>query len=209
MSFLNDVIFPENISKGSIGGPEYSTRITEVASGFETRNINWVLTRHTYNVAYGIKLISDIEDVLSIFHVANGMAHSFRYKDFLDYKSCNVESIITLTDQQIGVGDAIEDAFQLIKTYTNGSFSKVRDITKPKDGTVLIALDSILQVTGYTIDYTTGIVTFTTPPGASVVITAGFEYHVPVRFQVDYIPVTLEVYNVGGTNIPLVEVKGE
>lgn len=209
MSFLNDVIFPENISKGSLGGPEYSTAITEVSSGFETRNINWNLTRNTYNVAYGIKLISDIENVLSIFHVANGMAHSFRYKDFLDFKSCSIESVITLTDQQIGVGDGIETEFQLIKTYTSGSFSKVRDITKPKDGTVLIALDSILQVSGYTIDYTTGIVTFTTAPAIDVIISAGFEFHVPVRFQVDHIPVTLEVYNVGGANIPLVEVKGE
>ena len=40
MSFA-EVRFPDDISYGSSGGPEYSTDIVETQSGHEQRNANW------------------------------------------------------------------------------------------------------------------------------------------------------------------------
>lgn len=40
MSF-HDVSFPDAIARGATGGPEYSTDVVMVASGFEQRNVNW------------------------------------------------------------------------------------------------------------------------------------------------------------------------
>ncbi len=62
--------------------------------------------------------------------------------------------------------------------------------------------------TGWTVDPTTGIVTFASPPVAGGVLTAGFEFDVPVRFDTDDLPVTLDLERLGSiTSIPLIEVR--
>ena len=62
---------------------------------------------------------------------------------------------------------------------------EVRTITKPVAGTVKVYLDSVEQLSGWSIDTTTGLVTFGMPPefGRG---TAGFECDVPVRFDTDH-----------------------
>lgn len=61
---------------------------------------------------------------------------------------------------------------------------------------------------GATADTTTGIVTFTSPPSAGANLTAGFEFDVPVRFDTDDLPVTLDIERLGSiTSIPLIEVR--
>ena len=81
-------------------------------------------------------------------------------------------------------------------------------ITKPVAGTVRIALDSAEQTSGWTIDTTTGLVSFDTPPASGVAITAGFEFDVPVRFDSDTLDVTLDIERLGSiTSIPLLEIR--
>ena len=47
-----------------------------------------------------------------------------------------------------------------------------------------------------------------TAPGAGVVITAGFEFDVPVRFDTDTLDVTLDIERLGSiTSIPLLEIR--
>ena len=51
-------------------------------------------------------------------------------------------------------------------------------------------------------------VTFAAPPGAGVVVAAGFEFDVPVRFDTDMLDVTLDFERLGSiTSIPLIEVR--
>jgi hypothetical protein len=68
---------------------------------------------------------------------------------------------VSATDQIIGTGDGSEMAFQLIKTYGSGGHSSVRKIKKPVAGTVRLALDAVEQMSGWSVDTTTGMVTFT------------------------------------------------
>ncbi len=198
MSFY-ETQFPTDISYGSVGGPEYSTEVVITESGAEYRNIQWAHARAKYNVAYGVRDEDQLASLIAFFRAMRGRAHGFRYKDWTDFEG---------DDEPIGVGDASEDEFQLLKEYAAGSAAYYRTITKPVTGTTVIYFDGVLQGSGWSVSTTTGIVTFTAPPGVGVVITADFEFDVPVRFDIDRLSVTLDDYGLqSAMDVPLVEIR--
>jgi uncharacterized protein (TIGR02217 family) len=71
---------------------------------------------------------------------------------------------------------------------------EVRTITEPVAATVKVYLDGIQQLPGWSVDTTTGLVTFSTAPALGVEVTAEFEFDVPVRFGTDHMAVTIETY---------------
>jgi len=112
------------------------------------------------------------------------------------------------TDQAIGIGDGATVAFQLARTYDSGTSDWTRTIAKPVSGSVLIALDGTPQASGFSVDDTTGIVTFDTAPAVGIAITAGFEFDVPVRFDTDRLDIDLDAFAAGSApHVPLVEVR--
>ena len=205
---FHDVRFPDNISRGARGGPERRTQIVELASGDEERNASWANSRRRYDVAYGIRRADDLAAVVAFFEARNGRLHGFRFKDWGDHKSCLPSGTSVPTDQLIGTGDGATTTFQLVKRYASGSQTWVRKITKPVAGTVRVALDGAEQLSGWTVDTTTGVLTFDTAPAAGVAITAGFAFDVPVRFDTDVLDVTLDLERLGSiTSIPLLEIR--
>jgi uncharacterized protein (TIGR02217 family) len=205
---FHDVRFPDNISRGARGGPERRTQIVELASGDEERNASWASSRRRYDVAYGIRRADDLAVVVAFFEARNGRLHGFRYKDWADYKSGLPSQAITATDQQIGTGTGSLKTLQLTKRYVSGAQSWTRTIAKPVAGTVRVALGMVEQMSGWTVDTTTGVVTFTIAPGNGVVVRAGFEFDVPVRFDTDVLDVTLDIERLGSiTSIPLLEIR--
>ena len=79
---------------------------------------------------------------------------------------------------------------------------------KPVAGTVRVARAGVEATSGWSVDATTGIVTFATAPAAGVLVTAGFEFDVPVRFDTDRLDVTWDLDRLGSiASIPLVEVR--
>jgi len=205
---FHEVRFPDNISRGARGGPERRTQIVELASGDEERNASWANSRRRYDAAYGIRRADDLAAVVAFFEARNGRLYGFRWKDWADFKSCLPSKTPAATDQAIGTGDGATTDFQLVKVYTSGAQTWTRMITKPVDSTVLMAIDGTEQTTGWSVDTTTGIVSFTTAPAAGAVVTAGFEFDVPVRFDTDTLDVTLDIERLGSiTSIPLIEVR--
>ncbi|NDR57137.1 DUF2460 domain-containing protein [Aliiruegeria sabulilitoris] len=205
---FHEVRFPDNISRGARGGPERRTQIVELTSGDEERNASWANSRRRYDVAYGVRRADDLATVVAFFEARNGRLYGFRYKDWADYKSCLPSQQPTPTDQGLGTGDGTTTTFQLLKTYLSGAHSWSRSISKPVSGSVRIALDGVEQVSGWSVDTTTGLVTFTAAPGAGVLVTAGFEFDVPVRFDSDTLDVSLDIERLGSiTSIPLVEIR--
>jgi uncharacterized protein (TIGR02217 family) len=98
--------------------------------------------------------------------------------------------------------------FQLVKHYPSGSVIEVRTITKPVAGTVEVYLDGIEQLSGWSVDTTTGLVTFGTAPPLGVEVTADFEFDVPVRFDTDHMAVTIESYRLHAwQQIPIVQLR--
>jgi uncharacterized protein (TIGR02217 family) len=205
---FHEVRFPDNISRGARGGPERRTQIVELASCTEERNASWANSRRRYDVAYGIRRADDLAAVVAFFEARNGRLHGFRFKDWVDFKSCLPSQSPGPTNQPIGTGNGAATLFQLLKRYTSGAQSWTRAITKPVAGTVTIALNGTPQPSGWSVSTATGLVTFTTAPAAGAAITAGFEFDVPVRFDSDTLDVTLDLERLGSiTSIPLVEIR--
>jgi uncharacterized protein (TIGR02217 family) len=205
---FHEVRFPDNVSRGARGGPERRTQVVELASGDEERNASWANSRRRYDVAYGIRRADDLAAVVAFFEARNGRLHGFRYKDWADYKSCLPSQAITATDQQIGTGTGSQQTFQLGKRYASGAQTWVRTVAKPVAGTVRVALGMVEQLSGWTLDTTTGVINFTTAPAGGVIVRAGFEFDVPVRFDSDTLDVTLDLERLGSiTSIPLLELR--
>jgi len=205
MAFL-DIRFPETISYRALGGPQFQTSVARVRSGRETRNQIWQYPLHIFNVAHGAKVLSDLDDVIDFFYVAAGRFSAWRYKDWRDYKSTDgmIDTVIG-DDQDIGVGDALETDFQLIKTYTVGSVNFSRKITRPVSGTVKVYLDGVEQVSGFTVDHDTGIVSFSVAPGATVRVSAGYEFDIPARFSEDLMQQSIEACDAGQISSIMIE----
>jgi len=216
MAFIESPRFPDDIAYGSKAGVIYRTSVSVQANGYEKRNIYWSQGRHKYDVAYTVRNADQLSLLINFFHSTYGRAHGFRFKDFSDFHTNSVpyygdggspSAPPTKDDQEFALGDGAETEFQLIKKYISGTFETERAIYKPVAGTVLIAVDGVLQTesTNYTIDYTTGIVTFISPPAGAASLTWGGEFDVPVRFESDEIETNLEFYLHGSANVGLIE----
>ena len=205
---FHEVRFPDNISRGARGGPERRTQIVEMASGDEERNGSWADSRRRYDASYGIRKADDLATVTAFFEARRGRLYGFRWKDWADYKSGQPSANTAATDQPVGTGNGVTTAFQLVKRYTSGAQFWTRTITKPVAGTVALALNGVPQITDWTVNTTTGVVTFAAAPAPGIAITAGFEFDVPVRFDTDTLDVTLDFERLGSiTSIPLIEVR--
>lgn len=207
MSF-DEIRFPDDIARRARGGPERRTQIVELASGREERNASWADSRRRYDVAYGVRRADDLAAVVAFFEARNGRLRGFRFKDWSDYKSCAPSATPAATDQPIGIGTGTLTTFQLAKRYVSGARTWTRTIAKPVAGTVLVALNGVAQATGWSVDTTTGIVTFTTAPGAGVAVAAGFQFDVPARFDTDALDLVLDIEQIGSIpSIPIVEIR--
>lgn len=208
MSGFHEVRFPDRIAYGSIGGPRFATTVIETASGHEQRNMEWSEARAEYDVGSGLAGEEDLALLLAFFRARKGRAYGFRFRDWSDYRSAPDNGAVTPLDQHLGVGDGATTAFQLVKSYASGPASHRRVIAKPVAGTVRVALDGVEQTGGWTVDATTGIVTFDTAPAEGVVVTAGFEFDVPVRFRDDSLRLSIETFAAGeAPSVGLVEIK--
>lgn len=203
---FHDVRFPERLSVGSTGGPQRRTEIVTLANGFEKRNTNWADSRRSYDAGIGLSSLDELMEVVAFFEARRGQLHSFRWKDWLDWKSCASGETPASTDQKIGTGDGSNRAFQLVKRYEGGIDPYVRIIKLPVAGTVSVAVDGVEAA--FTLDPQKGIVTLASAPAAGASVTAGFEFDVAVRFDTDRVVASLSALEAGEIpSIPVVEVR--
>lgn len=183
MGFHN-VQFPNDIAYGSSGGPGYKTEIHELKeSGAVEFNSRWEAPRHRFDAISGVKDPEQIADLLTFFHARRGSANTFRWKDWKDYSTAsNHTDTPSDTDIQIGLGDGSDTTFQLIKTYEDSVVTRTRNILLPIASTVRVSLDDVEQLSGWSVNDTTGVITFTSAPALNVVIKAGFEFDVKAYF---------------------------
>ena len=209
---FHEVRFPLDISKGADGGPERRTDIVALGSGAEERNSRWANSRRNWNAGYGAHTLDQLHAIIAFFEERRGRLHGFRWRDAADWKSCPPQSSITALDQTIGTGTGATATFQLTKTYGSLYAPWTRTITKPVAGTVLVAVAAAIKTLGthFTVDVTTGLVTFLAGqiPTAGQVITAGFEFDCPVRFDTDKLEINVQGFRHGAIpHIPIIEVR--
>jgi len=195
---FHEVLFPTDISYESEGGAEFSTEVVELMSGHERRNQNWEHDRERWNVAYGVKAKWQLMLLRDFHRARRGMLHGFRFLNHDDF-----EAVVS----KIGTGDGVETIFQLQKVYEPGTYEYSRKIVKPIGGTVQIFVDGVEQMSGWTVSTVTGIVTFTSPPSIGDVISATFDFHIPMRFASDHLPINLSTYEARSTAVELLEIR--
>ena len=198
MAFHN-IRFPLDIALNARGGPERATDIVTLSSGREERNQRWAQSRRRYNAGYGIKSHADMQAVLAFFEERRGRFHSFLWRDGLDHSSNG--------QQPLGTGDGTITEFQLTKRYGAALDPYDRPITKPVAATVEVFVDGTPTL-AFEVDELTGIVTFDTAPADGAVLTASFEFDVPVRFDIDRLDIELSGFDAADAPaIPLMEVR--
>lgn len=173
---------------GFTGGPEFQTDIKNAQNGREYRNGDWVLCRHKYTVPFLNVTDEAYLAIKEVFLVVRGRLHTFLHKDWADYQA---------TDARFGVGDGVTGTFQLSKITTLGAGSYTRVITKPVLSTLVVMINGE-PTTDYIIDVLTGLVTFLSAPSLHDELTWTGEFDVQVRFDIDYLPFSLDNANAGG-----------
>lgn len=225
MSYVNEV-FPVAVSQQARGGPRMGLAVTESPdSGAQERARRWPSYRWEYEAGVGLHPDTTLDPVYA-HYLTVGPENSFPFFDPRDYTSApdnrsDPASSGTL-DQPIGVGNGTNTVFQLSKTYAFGSRSYLRNIRKPLsaqpyrslDGTtktaqVYVSVGGTLQTLGthYSLDTSTGIIVFVTPPGNGVAVRASFVFYVPVFYGADFVyKATRDAVNAGRIpELPLVE----
>ena len=205
---FDEIELPLRVGFGSMGGPSFSTEIVVIDSGYERRNQNWSQARRSFDAHTGLRSAADVGTLLAFFHARAGRARGFRLRDWSDYSSA-VDGVSTpaFGDQVIATGDGATVIFQLVKNYGSGGVTHVRTIAKPVAGSLVIGLNGTALTTGFSVDATTGLVTFASAPAEGQVMTAGYLFDVPVRFDIDQLAISAETYALARTEIPLVEVR--
>ena len=199
------------------------------AGGHEQRNANWASPRIRFNVVPGVKNQAQLYELMSFFRLCQGKAFGFRFKDWSDYQGMY---------EQIGISDGQNLRYQLCKWYgvqetgmmklhgngrvnqgdggneeyaneKNTKYARKRLIHKPQLGSVKIFCDgSELDRTKYIVDYSNGSVVLDEVSEAGVKIAADFMFDVPVRFDIDYLPIKVEGSGLYiHAEIPLVELR--
>jgi uncharacterized protein (TIGR02217 family) len=204
---FHDVLFPLDLGYGAAGGPEFSTQIVVTGSGHEQRNSEWSDARLYYDAGVGVRSDADLSALIAFFRARRGQAYGFRFSDPLDRSSAPGNAAVTPLDQWLGAGDGGRTRFSLVKHYGEGEMRQTRRITRPVPGSVMIAVDGIVRLTGWQLAEG-GHIDFDMPPPAGASVTAGFGFDVPVRFAADRIDVSIAGWRAGELpSVPLVEIR--
>ena len=181
---------------GVVGGPEFKTEVVEVLDGREQRNVlrylplgRWQLGQRTIAISEKDH-IEDLKYFLQFHEDRKGAKQGFRFKDWADYRA---------TNQLIAIGDGVRTQFQLRKAYIAGNAITYRPIQKPVIGKVDLLVDGVNVAVNpdhtWVVDHQTGIVSNDIPLEDGAVLTANFEFDVPVWFESDELPIRLGYYN--------------
>src|SRR5919206_2016613 len=111
---FHEVRFPLDISLGRRGGPTRRTEIVTLASGREHRNTRFAHSRRRYDAGLGVRTLDALHAVLSFFEERRGRLYGFRFRDRVDWKSCQPSLPPAPTDQRIGTGDGATATFDLM-----------------------------------------------------------------------------------------------
>jgi uncharacterized protein (TIGR02217 family) len=209
VSAFHEVSLPLPFALGASGGPERRVDIVSLGSGAEARNTPWAHGRRRYDIGGAVRTLDELHELIAFFEARRGKLHGFRFRDPFDFKSCAPSLSPSPANQVLGEGDDETDTFQLIKRYGAGDSAYVRIISKPQLATVTIAIDGeALGPEGFTVNATTGLVTLASPPTAEAVVSAGFQFDTPVRFDIDRLDLSLDGFGAGrALSVPLVEIR--
>ncbi|MFN3609666.1 MAG: TIGR02217 family protein [Hyphomonas sp.] len=203
MALFHEVSLPVPLALAASGGPERRVETVTLRGGQEARNAAWAGSRRRWDIGSAAARVETLQALIAFFEARGGRLHGFRFRDMLDDRSGVPGAEVSPLDQAIGVGDGARAAFALVKQY--GGWA--RRIWKPVAGSVRVAVNGVEGA--FSVDAATGIVTLAEAPAPGAIVTAGFRFDCPVRFDADRLDVTLEGFGAGrAIRVPLVEILG-
>lgn len=200
MTFIN-VRLPTQVEINAVRREREPVDIVKTDGGFEVRNVRHAQGLFEYDISfpaggYDGTIIAAVKDM---FKASRGGLYAFRFRDW------DPENNL-LTDEVIGTGTGAQTAFQITKTWTVGGQSQVRNITRPVSS-FTVKKDDVTAVSGYSIDYATGILTFSVAPSNGVVVSVSGVYDIPVRFDLTFQATGMASFMEHIDTLTLIEVK--
>lgn len=205
-----DVLFPVRIAFGASITSERKVEVIALASGREQRNLRLARSKRTFDVGTGVRSLQDVRTIMDFYEARRGPTTSFRFRDPVDNNSRSDGAAIQAGDQTIGLGNGINARFALIKRYGIGADAYLRSIKRPIEASITVAVNGVQStMADFSFDDAAGEIVFTQSkiPPLNALVTAGFEFHVEVRFASESLNVNLTAFNAGEVpTIPLIEV---
>lgn len=200
MTFI-DQRLPREIELGAVRREKENLDIVATDGGYEVRNARHSQSMFEYEVSFPPSEFDGtiVAAVKDLFRASRGGLYPFRFRDWDTENS-------TLTLEEIGTGDGTTTAFQITKTTTVGGVTAVRNITRPVSA-ISVYIDAVLQTSGYSVNYSTGVVTFTSAPTVGQAITVSGSYDIPVRFDLSLESTGLTGWLEHIETLTLIEVK--
>lgn len=179
MTFI-DQRLPEEIEIGCVRRENADHDISKTDGGYEVRNARQSQDLLAYDVSFptGEFAGTIIAAVKAMVKASRIGLYAFRLRDW-------DPDMHQLTLEPFGTGNAVTTAFQLKKSWTVAGVTASRKITRPVSA-LQIFKDGVLQVSGYSVNYSTGIVTFSPAPGNGVIVQATGLFDIPARFDLHY-----------------------
>ena len=169
---------------------EYRTLVTPYESGKEQRRSKWTKPRHRFKWGANARNEDQADYIYNFFNKRQGMYDSF-------YWECNDESPTSQSgDESIGTGDGADKTF---------NFSRYPVISGDCD----ITVDGVAktEVNDYTVNYTTGGITFDSAPGdGEAIVATSYRFYYVVRFAEDAMSREQFAYKLHNLDVDLVEV---
>lgn len=193
-------------STGAKGGPEFFTEVEgNDKTGVQQINSRRLKALHRFAINFqGNREDGEFKELLEFFFTRLGGAYGFRFFPYFD-NSVDDEEVASLTNATA--------TYKFIKTYTRAGRSYQRRILKPvpewtfKIGASLETAVAAASVSAYSVDYTTGKITFTTPANLTTgnKLFATGQYCIPMRFETDFLEASGESGYLDTEELRLVE----
>ena len=190
----------DEIERGSQGGPGFYTTIIGSPGGNEQRNQNWEFDIEEWDIRYGIRKAYQLQTVVDHYLGRRGMAFSFPFRNWSDYKSGPLNDDVPT---YIADGDGVTTDFQVVKTYPDNTNPYAKPIWKPVTADFVAYVADVVTAVTHGAD---GIISFAVAPADGAIITALFEYDIPVRYVNDRLLQQLQFVHV--KSLPAIKVRG-
>ena len=177
---MSNAIFPASLPGLTLNtsiAPRFSTKIQSAISGRETRAAFmsyplWDIT-FSYSVLRSSAAYLELDQVMGFFLQVKGSFDSFLV---------TIPNDNAVTDMQFGTGNGTQVAYQLTRTRGAGGFGFVEPVQNVQ--TITNVKVNGVETTAYTIN-SAGLITFTTAPASSAVITWTGSFYYRCRFTQD------------------------
>lgn len=178
MSFHN-ILFPSCLDKYLVGKSIFSTSKIISSSGREIRTLDHEYSKGQFLLKDCCLSKADFTIFNNFFKARRGSRFSFLLRDFAD---CSINR------QRLGVGNGVQNKFQIYKTYEDEAEPYIRKINRVKrEGFLVYIEETQLPAEGqnYELDENTGVITLQNPLVQDRVLYASCEFYLIVRFNED------------------------